>query len=99
MFNTFFIIWYQRRAVKLLVGEAQCYSHTCLQKNYSKTINDKLITVFIATKQRINFSIINYSFNFCCSFKAKSILEVAKILKGSLLFVLTCGYYWSFRAC
>ena len=31
---------------------------------------------------------MNYSFNFCCSLKAKSILEVSKIYKGSLAYYL-----------
>ena len=39
-------------------------------------------------KRKPNFSIINYSFNFCCSLKAKSILEVSKIYKGSLAYYL-----------
>ena len=46
------------------------------------------IIVFITIKRRLNFSIINYSFNFCSSLKAKSILEVAKIYKGSLAYYL-----------
>ena len=32
--------------------------------------------------------IINYSLNFCCSLKAKPILEVSKIDKGSLAYYL-----------
>ena len=39
-------------------------------------------------KRKPNFSIINYSFNFCCSLKAKSILEVSNIYKGSLAYYL-----------
>ena len=39
-------------------------------------------------KRKPNFSIINYSFNFCCSLKAKSILEVSKIYEGSLAYYL-----------
>ena len=42
----------------------------------------------VAIKQKPNFSIINYSFNFYCSLKAKSILEVSKIHKGSLAYYL-----------
>ena len=42
----------------------------------------------VATKQKPNFSIINYSFNFYCSLKAKSNLEVSKIHKGSLAYYL-----------
>ena len=48
-------------------------------------MNDKQITVFIAIKRKPNFSIINYSFDLCCSLKAKSIFQVSKIYKGSLL--------------
>ena len=59
-----------------------------LAKKLFKTLNDKQIIVFIAIKRKPNFSIINYSFNFCCSFKAKSILEVSKIYKGSLAYYL-----------
>ena len=51
-------------------------------KKLFKTMNDKQITVFIAIKRRPNFSIINNSFNFCCSLKTKSILQVSKIYKG-----------------
>ena len=51
-------------------------------KKLFKTINDKQIIVFITIKRRPNFSIIDYSFNFYCSLKAKSILEVLKIYKG-----------------
>ena len=39
-------------------------------------------------KRKPNFLIINYSFNFCCSLQAKSILEVSKIYKGSLAYYL-----------
>ena len=39
-------------------------------------------------KRKPNFLIINYSFNFCGSLKAKSILEVSKIHKGSLAYYL-----------
>ena len=46
------------------------------------------IIVFITIKWRPNFSIINYLFNFCSSLKAKSILEVSKIYKGSLAYSL-----------
>ena len=53
---------------------------------------DKQITVFIAIKQSPNFLIINYSFNLCCSYKAKSIVEVWKIYKGSLLLDFECGH-------
>ena len=49
-------------------------------------MNDKQITVFIAIKRRPNFSIINYSFNFCCSLKPKSVLKVSKIYRDSLPF-------------
>ena len=35
-------------------------------------------------KRKPIFSPINYSFNFCCSLKAKSILEVSKTYKGRL---------------
>ena len=42
----------------------------------------------VAIEQKPNFSIINYSFNFYCSLKAKSILEVSKIHKGSLAYYL-----------
>ena len=42
----------------------------------------------VAIKQKTNFSIINYSFNFYCSLKAKSIHEVSKIHKGSLAYYL-----------
>ena len=66
-------------------------------KKLLKTINDKQITVFIAMKRRLNFSESNYSFNLCSSLKAKSILEVSEIYKGSLLFDFECGHYqrWS----
>ena len=57
-------------------------------KKLFKIINDKQIIVFIAIKRKPIFSIINYSFNFCCSLKAKSILEVSKIYKGSLAYYL-----------
>ena len=57
-------------------------------KKLFKTINDKQIIVFIAIKRKPNFSVINYSFNFCRSLKAKSILEVSKIYKGSLAYYL-----------
>ena len=57
-------------------------------KKLFKTINDKQIIAFIAIKRKLNFSIINYSFNFCCSLKAKSILVVSKIYKGSLAYYL-----------
>ena len=50
------------------------------------------IIVFITIKRRPNFSIINYSFNFCSSLKAKPILEVLKIYKGSL------AYSWALNA-
>ena len=63
------------------------FSHTCLQKLF-ETKNDKQIIVFIAIKRKPNFWIINYSFNFCCSLKAKSILEVSKIYKGNLAYYL-----------
>ena len=43
---------------------------------------------FITIKRRPNFLIINYSFNFCSSLKAKSILEVSKIYKGSQAYYL-----------
>ena len=46
------------------------------------------IIVFITIKRRPTFSIIKYSFNFCSSLKAKSILEVSKIYKGSLAYSL-----------
>ena len=46
------------------------------------------IIVFITIKRRPNFSIIDYSFNFCSSLKAKSILEVSKIYKCSLAYSL-----------
>ena len=49
-------------------------------------MNDKQITVFIAIKRRPNFSIINYSFNFCCSLKPKSVLKVSKIYRDSVPF-------------
>ena len=42
----------------------------------------------VTIKQKRNFSIINYSFNFYCSLKAKSILEVSKIHEGSLAYCL-----------
>ena len=42
----------------------------------------------VAIKQKTNFSIINYSFNFYCSVKAKSIFEFSKIHKGSLAYYL-----------
>ena len=70
--------------MRLLVGEAQFFFRHMFAKKLFKTINDQLIIVFIAIKRKPNFSIINYSFNFCCSLKAKSILEVSKIYKGSL---------------
>ena len=57
-------------------------------KKLFKIINDKQIIVFIAIKRKPIFSIINYSFNFCCSLKAKSIIEVSKIFKGSLAYYL-----------
>ena len=75
--------------MRLLVGEAQFFFTHMLAKKLFKRINDKQIIVFIAIKRKPNFSIINYSFNFCYSLKAKSILEVLKIYKGSL------GYYLS----
>ena len=78
--------------VRLLVGEAQCFFTHMFAKKLFKTINDKQITVFITTKRRPNFSINNYSFNLFCSLKAKSILEVSKICKGSLLFDFECGH-------
>ena len=65
---------------------------TCLQKKLFKTMNDKQITVFIAIKRRPNFSTINYSFNLCCSLKAKSILQVSKIYKGGQLLDFECGH-------
>ena len=42
----------------------------------------------VAIKLKPNFLIIIYSFNFYCSLKAKSILEVSKIHKGSLAYYL-----------
>ena len=63
------------------------FTHMFAKKLF-KTINDKQIIVFIAIKQRPNFWIINYSFNFCCSLKAKSILEVSKIYKVNLAYYL-----------
>ena len=42
----------------------------------------------VTIKQKPNVSIINYSFNFYCSLKAKSILEVSKIHEGSLAYYL-----------
>ena len=74
--------------MRLLVGEAQFFFTHMLAKKLFKTINDKQIIVFIAITRKLNFSIINYSFNFCCLFKAKSILEVSKIYKGSLAYYL-----------
>ena len=74
-----------------MVGEAQFFFTDMLAKKLFKTLNDKQIIVFnffIAIKRKLNFSIINYSFKFCCSFKAKSILEVSKIYKGSLAYYL-----------
>ena len=74
--------------MRLLVGEAQLFFTHMFAKKLFKTINDKQIIAFIAIKRKLNFSIINYSFNFCCSLKAKSILEVSKIYKGSLAYYL-----------
>ena len=62
-------------------------------------MNDQQITVFIAITQRPNFSIINHSFNLCCSLKAKSILQVSKIYEGGQLFDFECGHDWSFDSC
>ena len=45
-------------------------------------MNDKQISVFIAIKQRPNFSIINYSFNLCCSLKAIKPNEFFKFRKS-----------------
>ena len=52
-------------------------------------MNDKQITVFIAIKRSVfiaikrrpNFSIINYSFNLCCSLKANQFFEFRKSIK------------------
>ena len=74
--------------MRLLVGEAQFFFHRHVCKKSFETINDKQIIVFIAIKRKPNFSIINYSFNFCCSLKDKLILEVSKIYKGSLAYYL-----------
>ena len=41
-------------------------------------MNDKQITVFIAIKQRPNFSIINYLFNLGCSLKANQFFKFRK---------------------
>ena len=38
--------------MRLLVGEAQFFSHSCSQKKLFKTINDKQIIVFIAIQGR-----------------------------------------------
>ena len=56
------------------------FSHTFAKKLF-KTINDKQTTVFTAIKRRPNFSIINFSFNLCCSLKAKSFLKFRKSIK------------------
>ena len=45
-------------------------------------MTDKQITVFIAIKQRPNFSIINSSFNLCCSLKAIKPNEFFKFRKS-----------------
>ena len=74
--------------MRLLVGEAQFFFTHMFAKKLFEIINDKQIIVFIAIKRKPNLSIINYSFNFCCSFKAKSILEVSKIYKVSLAYYL-----------
>ena len=79
--------------MRFLVGEAQFFFTHVFTKKLFKTMNDKQITVFIAIKGRPNFSIINYSFNFCCSFKPKSILEVSKIYEDNLPFSFECGQY------
>ena len=65
---------------------------THVSKKLFKTINDKQITVFIAIKRRPYFSIIIYSFNLCCSLKAKSIFQVSKIYRGGQLFDFECGH-------
>ena len=64
------------------------FFHTHVCKKLFETKNDKQIIVFIAIKRKPNFWIINYSFNFCCSLKAKCILEVSKIYKGNLAYYL-----------
>ena len=71
-----------------MVGEAQFFFTHMFAKKLFKAIIDKQIIAFIAIKRKPNFSTINYSFNFCCSLKAESILEVSKIYKGSLAYYL-----------
>ena len=44
------------------------------------------ITVFIATKRKPKFLIVNYLFKLCCSLKTKSILEVSKIFQRIVIF-------------
>ena len=61
-------------------------------KRLFKTINEKQITVIIALKRRPHFSMINYLFNFRCTLKAKLILKVSKIYKGSRLFGFECAH-------
>ena len=79
MFNKLAIIW-SLTLVKMHVARNN-FSPVNVART-SKKVGQPCI------KRKPNFLIINYSFNFCCSLKAKSILEVSKIYKGSLAYYL-----------